>query len=264
MATSNAVKHIAYKPKTIYRDLLPAEEKKPKKIVSVWPEDITLPHYALGTHVTIPGFLSEGNRGGRWNYVEVPSGVERDDMGEVKTLAMRSISARRVAMDVLGLADEGRDEVTGAVLCPAVTTSQLFERGYFVPAGDDPTEAELRAAEERREKYLDIAIARGDRAWEAGGKDWTKVPGEAIIAAKLRNLTDREWARGIKQRRDILECPACGSEMKRGREVCPNCTRTVAYEEDGTAYWPDSPSRKAAQAKAAAAQAKAAAKAEAR
>jgi hypothetical protein len=256
-------KHVAYKPTTIYRNLLSVEERQLKKLCTVWPEEITLPHQAFGTHARIPGrpreddppqadafYVPEG--GGepkltnRYGFTRAPAGVERQDMGHVVTLAMLGISSRRVAMDVLGLSDAGIEEVHGnKVLCPPTSDSELFQKGYFVPVEEHPTEAELEAAEDRREAYLDKALIKGDNIWNQTQR-FDRIPPEAIIAARFRG-EERPWAPSVagRKRKKTVACPACGSTIVYGVKLCVSCQKWLGYEQDGTVYAQDDPERKA-------------------
>jgi hypothetical protein len=224
---------------TIYKDALTPSEKVRKKIVSVFPEPTYVPHHS--GHRNIPG----KGKGGRYAFIEVGPSVEQMDLGEGNNLALLSVSSDRTARDIIGLSDEGRDELTGKVLAPAVRDSDLFRQGLFVPEGDEPTEAELVAAEIRRETWMDLAILRGDRAWDVRNR-LSDVPGEAILAARYRGIT-RPWfgaTTGTRQERYQDGCPACGAELFTNKKVCGGPAAHLVGWEEGVAYWKDDPDRK--------------------
>lgn len=258
-----AARHIAYRPETLYRNVLTPADRASKRICTVWPESITLPFPAGGLHVTIPGRPDRDGEpqsgafylpkdGGelvptnRYGFVSVGPGIERDDLGNVRTLALLSISSRRNAMDVIGLSDAGKDEVTGTVMCAAETTSEMFEKGYFVPVGDVPNENELVAAEGRCLKFLRKALAAGDRVWNNTQK-LDAIPPEAIMAARFLGKA-RVWAPSIEGEEvqlDTIPCPVCKKHIERGMKKCLACGEWIGYEADGTAYAVNDPERKA-------------------
>lgn len=263
MAQTSA-RNIAYKPTTLFRRVLPEEEMKEKKVCTVWPESVTLPFPNGGLHITIPGRPGRDGEpqdgalylpkdGGepvptnRYGFVHVGPAVERDDLGNVRTLALLAISSRRNAMDVIGLSDAGKDEVTHTVLCAAESTSEMFQKGYFVPVGDFPTEAELLAAEMRCQKWLRKAIEKGDRVWNNTQK-LDAIPPEAIMAARFLGKA-RIWAPATEgdyeAQAETIPCPVCKRPLEKGVAKCLVCNEWIEYEADGTAYAPNSPAHKA-------------------
>jgi hypothetical protein len=225
---------------TIYKDALAPSEKRLKKIVSVFPEPIYIPHHSGHRNIPAKG------KNQRYAFVEVGPSVERIDLGEGQNLAMLSVSARRTAMDIIGLSEEGKDELTGKVLAPAYTSSDLFDQGLFVPEGAEPTEEELLAAEHRRELWMERMIIRGDKAWDVKNR-LSDVPGEALLAARYRGIT-RPWfgaTTGSRMERYQDGCPACGAELFTGKKVCGGPAAHLVLWEEGVAYWKDDPDRKA-------------------
>jgi hypothetical protein len=251
--------NVALRPSTIYRDTLPPSEKVKHKVCTVWPDPVVIPHAAFGTHCHIPGRpatgapAQDGARSNRYGFALCPPGIEREDLGETKTLAMLSIASYRVAMDVIGLSIEGHDEIPGQdgrmvpIFAPAVKTSALFEKGYFVPVGDEPTEEELNAAEARRDAWFKNAIEKGDRAWNQTGK-LDRIHPDSILAARYLGV-EREWAPKFvvtKTQKKEIDCPCCTAKMPAGAKKCLTCLELIGYEADGRAFFYNDPTRKAA------------------
>lgn len=258
---ANQNRNVAYKPQTIYRDVLTAADKRLKKVCTVWPMETTVPHSAFGTHATIPGCPGEdatpqagaffvdsnGERKltNRYGFTLAPSGVEQQDMGGCVTLGIRSITSRRIAMDVIGLSEAGTEMVNGQTisLCPPVRTSPMFEKGYFVPEGDDPTEQELDQAEDRREQFLNAAIQKGQRIWMQT-KNMNLIPPEALIAANFKGEAGLEWAPKVsKTRVKQVTCPICTERIPAGARK--HCDEWLDYDADGNVFAINDPARKA-------------------
>ena len=265
------IKHIEYRPETLFRRVLQPSDMVSKRLCTVWPESITLPCPQVGTHITIPGrpeeqggepqadayflptptadrALVEPKLTSRYGFVLVGPGVERDDLGNVRTLSLLSISSRRNAMDVIGLSDAGKDEVSGKVLCSAQNGdhSELYQRGYFVPEGDIPTEAEILAAETRRKKWLLAALRKGDRVWNNTQK-LDAIPPEAIMASRFLNQP-RVWAPAaddFSTSAERIACPVCTKPIERGVKKCLTCNEWLVYENDGSVWARESPDYKA-------------------
>jgi hypothetical protein len=261
---AEAARHIEYKGNMIYRRVLPAEDMVERKVCTVWPESIALPSPNNGLHVTIPGrpaqdaepqdgaFYLPKNGGepvptNRYGFVHVGPAIERNDFGDNNGLSLLSISSRRNARDVIGLSDAGKDEVTQAVFCAAENTSPLFEKGYFVPVGVLPTEAELLDAEQRSQKFLRKALEKGDRIWNNTQK-LDAIPPECITAARFLGKA-RSWAPavegGLEEPTATFECPCCGKPVEMQMKKCLVCNEALGIEEDGTRFWWNDPARKA-------------------
>jgi hypothetical protein len=247
-----ATKHGAYRPQTLYRDALVPSEKTPHKVCTVWPESVFRPHSAFGLGVTIPGRPGKddppqpGALNNRYGFALCPPGIERDDLGSVRTLALLAISAKRIAMDVIGLSDEGRDEIpssdgTRPVMAAAVGESELSKKGYFVPAGDDPTEEEIAAAELRRDKWLRSQINKADAAWNENRAD--KIPSDALVAARWLGVK-RPWTPDWSADGKVEQaCPACRNPVIPGAKKCVHCHEWIGYDENGAAYITENPAR---------------------
>jgi len=259
-----ADKHLAFRPRSEFRRTITPEERRPKKIVSVWPGFLQIMHPSGYVHIP-PCKPEEGvaypvydpvakkvladvkphrvEHGIPYSFVLVGPDREREDAGEVVTKVYESISSRRHAMDVLGLADAGYDDLEERQVAPPVKTSSFFEQGLFVPEGDDPSEKELRDAVLRRDRWMDRAIKLGDGFWNQYHRH-DMIPGDALIAAKFRNLSDRPWCQDVRPAAE-MRCPACGDrDFSAGFKFCKACRNTIAYDADGTPYWVDDPARK--------------------
>jgi hypothetical protein len=271
MATTNkSARYVAYKPTTTFRDVLRPEEKVRWPVCSTWFEELVLPHFAFGTHVTIPGRPAEGAppqetwdqrgkdkvlvkaRNNRYGFALCPPGKEVTDMGQVHTLALLDLPSKRIAMDVIGLsvegvADEPESDGTHRILTPAIKTSELFEKGFFVPEAVEPTDEEIRAAEGRRQKYLVSIVEKADRAWNNSGGKSDNIHPDAIKAARWLGQS-RPWAPAWsagKKQIEMIECPVCGAGLEKGRKKCLGCNEWIGYEEDGTPFAVNDPSHKA-------------------
>jgi hypothetical protein len=268
MSANKSAKYVAYKPTTTYRIVLRPEEMVKHLVCSTWFEELSVPHVAFGTHCTIPGRPAEGAppqetweqkgkerflvkaRNNRYGFALCPPAVERQDMGQVHTLALLAISAKRTAMDVIGLAMEGIAEVPNQdgvleILTPAIRTSELWSKGFFVPDGAEPTDAEIEAAEQRRQSYLVGVVEKADRAWNNSGGKSDQIHPDAIKAARWLNQ-ERPWAPMWSGKKlATVPCPICLDPIVVGQKKCAKCGEWIGYEEDGTAYGVNDPSRKA-------------------
>lgn len=257
-----------YKARTNFRRTISAEECRPKKLCTVWPETADLQHpsgyvkvfgatpepgvtYTLMDPTT--GKLAVTLDGSPLSAHGVIAGIpyafalvgpdrERDDAGEVVTNVFEAISSERHAMDVIGLAKAGVDELYQKQVSPPVSTSQLFEKGYFVPEGDNPTPEELKKAVSRREKWMDEAVRKGDAAWNRF-HDHNQIPGDAMIAAKHRNITDREWSQDVRPSA-TSPCPVCRTFIDPRQRKCTTCGEWLAVDDDGVLYAINDPLRK--------------------
>lgn len=265
--SANPHRNVAYKPKTTYRVLVRGEEKEPHMVCTVWPEPIDRPYSNLGlTHVTIPGapgkngipqILKFGEREyvatidgqptTRYGFTLVRPGIERDDLGHVHTLSIVGISTYRVALDIIGLAveqvsDEPNPDGTYPVLAGAIKTSPLFEKGYFVPEGHEPTEAEVAAAEKRRDNWLRRAVEKGDVTWAQEGKA-DRIHPDSVVAVRMLGL-DRPWApKTVPTLKNEVSCPVCASPVEHGVKKCLKCNEWLGYEADGSVYAVNDPER---------------------
>jgi hypothetical protein len=125
------------------------------------------------------------------------------DYGDKRTLPL-AIAAREIAED----------------LCREIN-SDAGERsflGVFVCAGDTPTEAELRAAQEKLDEFYRALVAAADREWERSHSHL--FIHDLQRRAALRLGLEKEWH---SRSRETLECPGCGERVKPGVAVCNSC-----------------------------------------
>lgn len=99
------------------------------------------------------------------------------------------------------------------------SAEMLREKGAFVPASEEPTDAELAAAHAARRAYLEKCVIDGDTEYSKS-KRIDNIPGEwKRCAAELGVV--REWA--FTAPRPTFECPACGETLREGVAICRSC-----------------------------------------
>jgi hypothetical protein len=269
-APATSAKYVAYKPTTTFRVVLRPEEMVRHPVCSTWFEELVVPHFAFGTHCTIPGRPADGAspqtasyqkgketitvtaKNNRYGFALCPPGIEREDLGQVHTLALLAISARRTALDVIGLSLDGRDEVpeldgTYKLLTPAVQTSELFQKGFFVPDALEPRDDEIDAAETRRQNYLVGLVEKADRMWNNSGGKSDGIHPDAIKAARWLDQVRPwapAWSSAKKEAPPSLPCPVCMEPVVKGQRKCFKCLEILGYDEAGTLFWYNDPERK--------------------
>jgi hypothetical protein len=125
------------------------------------------------------------------------------DYGDKRTLPL-AISAREIA-----------DDICREINSDAGENSFL---GVFVCAGDAPTEAELKNAEEKLDAFYRALVASADREWERSHSFLFIHDLQRRAAAKLG--MNKEWHYQV---RETEECPGCGDRVKPGVAVCKSC-----------------------------------------
>ena len=243
-----AVKNKEYQPVTIYEDtLMTPERKKPHKVCNTWPAEFAIPH-PTGPHYTIPAKPEDK----RYAFLEVGPKPSTMDLGECRTLSLLNIPAKTLALDLIELSPAGRDPITGKMMAPARVTSQFFERGLFVPEGDEPTDEELTAAETRRKRYMLEQIRRGDAAYARDHGSPVNVPGDARIAAEFLKI-ERPWAGSMETvvSAAAMPCPIISTHtVNRGDKKCIVCNEWIGWDEKGQPFAANDPDRKRAMAAA--------------
>jgi hypothetical protein len=121
--------------------------------------------------------------------------------------------------------DEGRyfaEQMLGVGIGHDVNTSWI-RKGCFIAAGDEPSDAELKAAHKELVKFMEEQVKDADRAWAAGPQR-----AEAIIRPEIHGVC-AEWL-GLKNpawlRMDLkaqTDCPACGEGVKATAMTCKSC-----------------------------------------
>lgn len=107
--------------------------------------------------------------------------------------------------------------------------------GKFVCKGQEPTEAELEAAEERLRTYFTWLVNQADSQWSQSRRH-DMIDGRSVRAAKHLNIVDRDWLSNVKP---MVDCPVCGEAIKRGVAMCRHCTaildqaKAAAYGIEG-------------------------------
>jgi hypothetical protein len=106
-------------------------------------------------------------------------------------------------------------------------TEQLRDKGAFVPAGAEPTDAELTQAHATRRAYLEKCVIDGDTEYSKS-KRIDNIPGEwKRCAAELGVV--REWA--FTAPAPTFECPACGEILRQGVAICKSCSAILDREK---------------------------------
>lgn len=105
--------------------------------------------------------------------------------------------------------------------------------GVFACHGPVPTEAELKNANKRLEKFYQWGVAEGDKIWQQTRMvilipDWIKRAAEYL---KL----DRDWKTNVQPN---FECPGCGTHVNPKFAICATCGLTL-NEEKARRLYPD-------------------------
>jgi hypothetical protein len=120
-------------------------------------------------------------------------------------------------------------------LCREINIDAGFDSflGVFIPRASLPTDAELRSANARLEKFYQWGVAEGDKIWQQTRAvilipDWIKRAAEYL---KL----ERDWKTNVQPN---LDCPACGGRIKPGLALCSHCG-ALLDEEKARKFFPD-------------------------
>jgi len=125
------------------------------------------------------------------------------DYGDKRTLPL-AITAREIAEDICREINSDAGEKSFL--------------GVFVCAGEAPTEAELRSAQEKLDDFCRALVAAADREWERS-HSFLFIHDLQRRAAKRLGV-EKEWH---YQARETEECPGCGDRVKPGVAVCKSC-----------------------------------------
>ena len=126
------------------------------------------------------------------------------DLGDNRRFPF-TISARQIAADLI---------------------QDLEPHGIFVCTGARPTEAELAAAQVRRQEWYQQLIAEADIMW-ARGHSYREISDMHRRAALSLGI-ERDWA-FVPQK--MIECPACGEKVKPQVAVCRHCKAVLDPEK---------------------------------
>jgi hypothetical protein len=159
------------------------------------------------------------------------AGVEMKSNGDATRFALTRISARTAVMDygdkrTLPLAITAReiaDDICREINSDAGENSFM---GVFVCAGDTPTEAELKRAEEKLDEFYRALVASADREWERSHSFLFIHDLQRRAAVKLG--MNKEWHYQV---RETEECPGCGDRVKPGVAVCKSCRAILNHEK---------------------------------
>ena len=151
--------------------------------------------------------------------------------GDGEKFALTRVSARTAVMDygdkrTLPLAIPAReiaDDICREINSDAGENSFM---GVFVCAGDAPTEAELKYAEEKLDEFYRALVASADREWERSHSFLFIHDLQRRAAAKLG--MNKEWHYQV---RETEECPGCGDRVKPGVAVCKSCHAVLNREK---------------------------------
>jgi hypothetical protein len=133
------------------------------------------------------------------------------DYGDKRTLPL-AITAREIAEDICREINSDAGEKSFL--------------GVFVCAGEAPTEAELRSAQEKLDDFCRALVAAADREWERS-HSFLFIHDLQRRAAKHLGV-EKEWH---YQARETEECPGCGERVKPGVAVCKSCHAILNREK---------------------------------
>jgi hypothetical protein len=164
-----------------------------------------------GTHGSgkVAGITASGgvdkitNASARFALTRVSPRTAVMDYGDKRTLPL-AITAREIAEDICREinSDAGENSFMGVFVC----------------AGDAPTEAELKIAEDKLDEFYRALVASADREWERSHSFLFIHDLQRRAAAKLG--MNKEWHYQV---RETEECPGCGDRVKPGVAVCKSC-----------------------------------------
>lgn len=107
---------------------------------------------------------------------------------------------------------------------------KLRENGCFIPAGEEPTKAELNQAKATRRTYLQSLVQQGDNAYARDPKSISEIPGEWKSAAlELNAAKGRGWVFAAPE--ETFDCPVCAETLKAGVALCKSCGAILDAEK---------------------------------
>ena len=141
--------------------------------------------------------------GERFAITRIPASVGVVDLGDKRTMEF-AISAREIAED---LARElNSDSGEGSF------------HGVFVAEGNEPTEAEIAAAQRKLDEFHHRLVAAADLEWERTHNPMFVTDLERRAARELK--LEKPWLYDPKPQ---AECPACAETIRPGVAVCRSC-----------------------------------------
>lgn len=217
-------------PQVSVWNALPPGYDKPKKLCSMVPWDLYVSHYTgqgvlPGAKGDVPGFLM------------VQPGEDRKDFGNNNYAVVRCYTGNTMALDIMGLDPKFVDEKTNTPR--EGKTSSWWEMGVFVPVGDEPTPAEIKAAQARLHAWARKQVELGDMEY-GSRKNAALVPSLAKKAAQILRI-EREWMLGTVEGSQMIDCPCCQNRIKPKAKKCSHCNELIGYDKEGHAYWATAP-----------------------
>lgn len=105
-------------------------------------------------------------------------------------------------------------------------TQDLDVQGIFICAGARPSKEEIAAGQTRRQDWYQQLVSEADTMW-ARGHSYREIS-DMHRRAALSLWIDREWA-FVPQK--MIECPACGENLKPHVAVCKHCGAVLDAEK---------------------------------
>ena len=187
-------------------EIVGAREQLPQVVICNITEQHYMAHRMYGTFQ-----IAGRGDGAKFALTRVSARTAVMDYGDKRTLPL-AITAREIAEDICREINADAGE-------------QSF-MGVFVCAGDAPTEAELKNAEEKLDEFYRALVASADREWELSHSFLFIHDLQRRAAAKLG--MEKEW---YYQVRETEECPGCGDRVKPGVAVCKSCHAVLNREK---------------------------------
>jgi len=221
---------VVFVPEIFFDTTISEAQRKPVPICSVYPARAHIIHH--GKTIVVPE-CRDGDRCAM--SAPIGSGTEEKDYGNDQRLVLESIPARDNALDAIGLTRE-RVNSRGERI-NARTTSEWWESGYFVPEGDEPTDAEIAAARTRLNEWARKWVLKGDDIFGTTQKA-SHVDFRAKLAARVLRVR-RPWAEGTSEVQQKTLCPSCRNEINAGATKCPACGDRFTYVDGRPVLKPD-------------------------
>lgn len=220
-------------PVIVYEMALAPADLVPVKLCSVLPWDLSITHWS--TQSELPG---KGK--GKFGFIMVGPGTSKRDMGNNTHVAIVNITPRTMALDLMGL--DAR-KCSNSNVPDAGHTSNWWEMGVFVPAGPEPTEQELVAADTRLKAWARTKVLQGDTQYSQY-KTAAAVDTLAKRAAQILRI-EREWSQDLTEGSQFIDCPCCKNRIHPGAKKCTECGELLGYDKTGGVFWVNDPARQA-------------------
>ncbi|HEV2385868.1 MAG TPA: zinc ribbon domain-containing protein [Candidatus Acidoferrales bacterium] len=143
-------------------------------------------------------------KGERCATLRIEGRVDRADIGD-KRYSEFYFSAKQIAEDLV---------------------SDLTDHGVFVAAGDQPTDEEISAAQQRLTDFYKKLVFEADMEW-GRHHNFTLLSDLHRRAAFALGI-EKEWAYVPAA---LADCPACGEKVKPGVALCSHCGSILDREK---------------------------------